>query len=71
MSTKIYKLLSEITGIDADFLELGNEAQLIRPSEVIELVSKLNEECEHPYASVIGDGDGAKCLKYGKILCDS
>lgn len=29
-----------------------------------------NQECEHPWASVLGDGETqpAKCLKCGKIL---
>lgn len=30
----------------------------------------LNKECEHPWASVLGDGEmqPAKCLKCGKVL---
>jgi len=41
---QIYKHLSEITGIDVEKLELGHEAQLIRPSEVVKLVEKLTED---------------------------
>lgn len=33
-------------------------------------LEKKEAECEHPYASILGDGEmsPAKCLKCGKVL---
>ena len=43
-SKKIYKIIAEITGEEIKYLQKAKEVQLIRPSEVIEIVQKAIQE---------------------------
>jgi len=41
---KIYKIMSEVTGTEIKYLQWGEDVELIRPSEVVEIVEKMMEE---------------------------
>ena len=45
-------------------------SMLINECEAALLQPPVSSECEHPYHSVLGDGEmqPAKCLKCGKVL---
>ena len=51
-----------------------NYDYMIRFREILEALRQppVSGECEHPYHSVLGDGEmqPAKCLKCGKVLCE-
>lgn len=52
--------------------ENENYDYMIRFREILEALRQppVSGECEHPYHSVLGDGEmqPAKCLKCGKVL---
>lgn len=56
----IYNSVGEIVGTVSQLME--EYAALRQPL--------LSDECEHPYHSVLGDGEmqPAKCLKCGKVI---
>jgi hypothetical protein len=37
---KIYEMIAEATGIEVEYLKLGHEVQMVRPSEVVEIINK-------------------------------
>jgi hypothetical protein len=43
---QIYTIIAEATGLEKEYLQFGHEVQLIRPSEVVEVVRKVIEATE-------------------------
>lgn len=68
---KLFNYMSEEHGVvllEQDMQEIRNIVNEMQSDELRQ--EPVSGECEHPYASIIGDGEmkPARCLKCGKYL---